>query len=1785
MKARLIIRKIILLILCMCLILSGLYIPSVFAEVTPGTVEHIADADTTDSYPQLVALRQESRRAGRVWADKSVFTDSITLDMDTDGIKDGTTISNDNGDFLHVFSTLGSSQLVDTKETVPLDVVFILDFSYSMGGGIASGKENTRLYKTLDAVNDAINTLLSDVSSDSRVGVAVYSNTATQFVPLVNLVPEVGKKDTQWLTVDDFGWTFSESIIRMNGKARKAVSKSSWTEAADISTYCNSTTVKTGNATNLQAGIAAGMGMLADEEVTEWQSPRSGLDYDRIPVTIIMTDGGCNTLSVSYDENDTNDSKAWYDTNFTERRNSYADDKDVQYVATVSLPTLLTAAYNTARISSNYRQTPYAYGIAVDTQTVTQTQTPKIQITLDPRTYFNNRATGKIKEAYNYYEQWLASTSDSPLYVGQLPDGYYAEGTKDIYISQLPKGNSPSKEDVAANINYTTKELIQIASTDMDNVFKDIIQEVAGEKGNVFVPVDGSNDVGVSNSLSYMDPIGKYMEVKTVKNVLLFGELYDVNKSDDIEYFDKYDNKITNSEAINNGNYAYSKQYYNIEIPASGDEIVNPCYGSNNATFRLSEIEIYVKKTDNFQDTDVGGGIESDTGNDEALYINIPAMALPMQVATILLDNGNVISYETNVGDKEKDNPDEYLVKKAQSTPLRVFYEVGIAEEIKTANGNVDLTKVNPNYVVQNRNQAGDKVYFYSNWYKENIYNGYVTDGTYTYGDAVLTFSPSSDNRYYVFQNYHPVYANPTNDSTGGVVSGSDDSGWTLNGKSLGAPIKDKIDPKKWYYILVEYYNAEGTVHLALPRLGSEFGSAIGGESGGVSDNEYLSWYDPETGKSIPYMDGDVPAKPPADGNYVIATHPGGLRVGDMAAGIGVKKDENNKSTNNTETSNTYYMPTVSSSTGGENVVINVYLGNNGRLAIHDTQLLVTKTVGTLSNESNEVLRNMKFRYTVKLEKQSGTYNAIKAIRETIKNENGQEETIWRALIKTVELLTNNHGLLQADDGSIATVGYNSESREIIPDGKDYYVYVGGESAGDNFTHTLFDSDEGHSFTEVLGTDKEIPVTAYLVPVGYYGEYWRFDKNDKRLIRKDDFIVGQVERETIGFAIKTKYQSNTTYQTEALHFEDEDNTADFSLRDGEGLLFIGLESGTEYKVTEKLTAAQVEEGVSLSYVTHKENDKNNREKITTYYSNHDTPDDSHEFNDTDHTYSVLGETTSLLTEEVNYFNYPPKANKKQISPDSGFVSVGDEVTYVIYWANDQLAEEDNGTTDVTIRDPLDPGVDFVEASFVRQKNDGSYEKITSPPKEWTCTYNKDKHEVVWTVKDAVTGQSGFVQLTVKVNENAPFAFDENGESLGYPDNMITNKARIVINGYEFSTDTVKTPMDGVHKTEVSVTPPNDKSTDVGTDLGNLNQDAQSGNFVGPQVDKDWEIKYQISFTNYKTEAATITVADKLDPDVSFVSAEYGGVTLTKVSSDNIVKDDNVTIRYDTGTRTVIWTVTDVVARATDQVFLTVKVKSSAYDGDDEESPPTSAPKVFEQYTPSGTGTVLDEGKYIMVYNGNALSESRFVNGNISALLGKPVTITDNTINDSDADDTIVWSVVHGTNGFYLQSAANGKYLKIIANSASFVDDTADATVFTNYSTPGVLQGKNGTATVYFGYYTSDFRGVSFAFYAKAMTFYKLNESESGSGSEEPEQIETPLQEPPSGDYKIHNTASVKVGNDVWQITETMENPIKPITLPETGGNGIGYHGIFGSMLATGVTLWFIEAKRKKRRKC
>ena len=228
---------------------------------------------------------------------------------------------------------------------------------------------------------------------------------------------------------------------------------------------------------------------------------------------------------------------------------------------------------------------------------------------------------------------------------------------------------------------------------------------------------------------------------------------------------------------------------------------------------------------------------------------------------------------------------------------------------------------------------------------------------------------------------------------------------------------------------------------------------------------------------------------------------------------------------------------------------------------------------------------------------------------------------------------------------------------------------------------------------------------------------------------------------------------------------------------------------------------------------------------------------------------------------------PDGPHKKETSPAEGTglldgVAVGEQITYSITYKNYKSVK-----ADVTITDPLDPNVTFIEAS-----NDGAED---------------GDGNVVWTIKDVPAGEEGEVTLTVQVKPGAQ-------------GKLINNVASAKVgNDPEFNTETVTNP---------TITDP-------------VKAEPDPGNTLAVKVGDT--ITYEIGYENYRPEAATVTVTDKLDPNVEYVedSADNNGV-------------------YDADTHTITWTIPDVPAMEegstanAGKVSFKVTVKASAMKSED-----------------------------------------------------------------------------------------------------------------------------------------------------------------------------------------------------------------------------------------------------------
>ncbi len=869
-------------------------------------IVRIADASTVDDYKENLNI-MGGRYNGRVWTDKSVYANNgdgqVTLDNKFN-------IQYDD-DFLTVFSALGSSQSV--KQMTALDISMIIDMSGSMGTDVIDQLEHddeqtriahSRIQATVNAVNNAIDKLMND-NEKNRVCVVVYGGTAYTLMELGHYTKV--ENSNEYITVEDFK-SYNERELNKSGSCAYTLRAHAKKDGNEIinrtvrNNYTNNMPYEKrqrvgaciGYNTNMQAGIYKGFQELYDKADSEVM---------RIPAAIIMTDGASN---YSLKNSSTTAGTEWYNvpivnslTNYNNIYKKYRTESNEvgKGGRETILDILMTASYMKVKVQKKYEEIFKQSGVAqyndsvdfkihtisVDTtemisEETTKWQVPRVYTTLNPKEYFKEDLTDvnwdfkqDSIDAYKLWKQW----QESPT--GISTNFYDADNNRiNFKINKLQEDNEVTNEEVIRNIYYNDT-FRDSKSEDIEEFFSEVISSTE------FNPIGNDDDETKNfNDLSYVDPIGKYMEIKEIKELLLFGKEYNIIKDGEpiVE-------KINEQEI--------SKQYYKVVDSNNNDlEIINPSY-EKEVKFKLSEIKIWDEKSKD------NGKNNANLDYDESLHIVIPNNAIPIYLDIIKLNEFNQVDkYETN-------KMTDYIL------PIRVIYTVGISSQIINEDNEIDLTKVSEEYLSKETEEIEEdgvkkkNTYFYSNYYSGE-----------TYGDASITFMPSSDNRFYVFQKNLTIYKK----SSGGNNKGEGELKETGGNVLLSDPVTDldQIDPEETYYFAIDYYvpeeKSDGTEGRYVQYATSHKGKEFFGENG----ESYLTYYDT-------VIDNVVNNK---GTNVVVVTKKGSKRIGDL------NYLANKKESNTTKTADIYYAPDYGDVQENERYNIVTYLGNNGKLAVQE---------------------------------------------------------------------------------------------------------------------------------------------------------------------------------------------------------------------------------------------------------------------------------------------------------------------------------------------------------------------------------------------------------------------------------------------------------------------------------------------------------------------------------------------------------------------------------------------------------------------------------------------------------------------------------------------------------------------------------------------------------------------------------------------------------------------------------------------------------------------------------
>lgn len=615
-----------------------------------------------------------------MWVDKSVSAkDKVTF---------GSTDVTNGSDFLVTYSALATS--TNTVGVTPTDTVFILDFSTSMTWGysqahVSVAQDQSRIQAMITSVNNAIDALVK-ANPQNRIAIAVFNGSSTTLLPNLMTGEAILQRvsDENYLSIYDYTYTPGQDGGR-----------------ADVRCNINNDTTSTGGGTNIQAGMFAGMKILADNRDTTAEV--NGETVIRVPNVILMPDGAPTTFSSATDATYTGEnggqqsgritngtvlnsdqtvqSGSWWSTNSGAAIGSGDNDNPDSADGFMAL---LTASYYKNAITDRYYgdsgDEANIYTISFGTDVQTDAMVAMANLVLNPEGNWNSEATqitGQVQAVVNAWNTY--SQNGKP--VVRAPIGKGNNNTKVDFRVSHPTGSSAAYDP--DSLFYPTQYFAAADDEQLEQIFEEIASMITSSAS---VPTEVTGNPIDSGYITYKDTTGQYMEIKNVKTLIFMDQVLNVTKTSSTE-----------------GREVYVADSY---------EYNNPAYPGQS--FNTNQIKIVV--TDNGDNT-------------QTIEVNVPAALIPLRTNTVTLDgNGVPTNNETS-----------------ETMPLRLCYEVGLAEGIDAAT----LNGVDEDYL--KNNSENGKVSFYSNAYTEG---GQTNNGV----GATVEFEPAPTNPFYFVQENTPLY-------------------------------------------------------------------------------------------------------------------------------------------------------------------------------------------------------------------------------------------------------------------------------------------------------------------------------------------------------------------------------------------------------------------------------------------------------------------------------------------------------------------------------------------------------------------------------------------------------------------------------------------------------------------------------------------------------------------------------------------------------------------------------------------------------------------------------------------------------------------------------------------------------------------------------------------------------------------------------------------------------------------------------------------------------------------
>lgn len=277
------------------------------------------DDKTNTKYTELLGSTDSTQYSGRVWADKTVYKESVKVDFPNTEAGDYTVDIGDN-DFIIAYSLLAATSSVSGQAVVPMDVVFVIDLSTSMA-------EKDKLEYTVSALNQSAITLMNG-HPDTRIAVVTYGNNAQILLPLDHYEP-VGGQEYFSLSGEGEQQILTTDVLNSKGESIKT--------SAEMSGW-----------TNIHMGVDTGMDILLSADTYTKDK------VARHPALMLMSDGAPTCAG--------SDDSSWWDPSGVSG-DGYPDSSGVY-----TLKTIMNASYQKERVKEHYKQDFDVYTVGVGTE-------------------------------------------------------------------------------------------------------------------------------------------------------------------------------------------------------------------------------------------------------------------------------------------------------------------------------------------------------------------------------------------------------------------------------------------------------------------------------------------------------------------------------------------------------------------------------------------------------------------------------------------------------------------------------------------------------------------------------------------------------------------------------------------------------------------------------------------------------------------------------------------------------------------------------------------------------------------------------------------------------------------------------------------------------------------------------------------------------------------------------------------------------------------------------------------------------------------------------------------------------------------------------------------------------------------------------------------------------------------------------------------------------------------------------------------------------------------------